>query len=78
MTSKDEGNQAIVTAITINDNGKKEFIGEQIVDIESYESWINFLQILRGKEKSLVLRFSVLITCISRLHLIKSIHTLTV
>ncbi len=49
MTCKDEGSQAIVTAITINDNGKKEFIGEQVVDIESYESWIYFLQSLKAR-----------------------------
>ena len=41
--------QAVVTAIALGDDGRKHFVGLDLVDTESREDWLRFLRSLRSR-----------------------------
>lgn len=49
MPCRAEGSQALVTAITINAEGYRQFIGAKVVDTESEDSWKGFLESLKAR-----------------------------
>ena len=49
MPCREEGSQALVTAITINSDGVREFVAERVVDTESYDSWSSFMEDLKAR-----------------------------